>query len=54
MFVLQLWGLLGLNRGLEDWLLLVTSFPLFVSTFLSLRETEDCLFLNVYTPVVRC
>ncbi|XP_034237146.1 juvenile hormone esterase-like isoform X2 [Thrips palmi] len=47
----KLWGLLGFNRSLADWLLLVTSLPRLVSTFLAMQESEDCLFLNVYTPV---
>ncbi len=48
----QLKGLLGRNVGWNEFLLLVTSIPRVLKLILSIKESEDCLFLNVFTPVV--
>ncbi|XP_052125729.1 cholinesterase 1 isoform X2 [Frankliniella occidentalis] len=49
----KLHGLLGRNAGWNEFLLLVTSIPRVLKLILSFRQSEDCLFLNVFTPVTR-
>ncbi|KAK3919038.1 Esterase FE4 [Frankliniella fusca] len=48
----KLRGLLGRNAGWNELLVLLTSLPRVLKLILSYRVSEDCLFLNVFTPVV--
>lgn len=44
--------MLGLNGTFRDLVILLASIPRFIRMFLSIKESEDCLYLNVYSPVV--